>query len=68
MLGIKIELKEPEKVPGYFIDGRCAEIHIDGKTLGFSGEIHPRILKNWHIKMPVALFEINLEEIFEKLK
>ncbi len=37
------------------------------KRIGFVGEIHPKILKNWKIKMPVAIFEINLEEIFEKL-
>lgn len=33
------------------------------KTLGYIGEIHPRILRNWKIKMPVALFEINLDEM-----
>ena len=37
-------------------------------SIGFVGEIHPRILKNWKLKMPVALFEINLEEIFNELK
>ena len=39
----------------------------NNKLIGFVGEIHPRILKNWKIKMPVALFEINLEEVFEGL-
>jgi len=37
------------------------------KKIGFIGEIHPKILKNWRIKMPVALFEINLKEIFKIL-
>jgi len=68
MLNIKLEISEPEKVPNYFIDGRTAEIKLDNKAIGFLGEIHPKILKNWKIKMPVSLFEINLEEIFEKLK
>ncbi|MCK4647409.1 phenylalanine--tRNA ligase subunit beta [Candidatus Pacearchaeota archaeon] len=35
------------------------------KVIGFIGEIHPKILKNWRIKMPVTLFEIDLEEILE---
>jgi len=35
--------------------------------IGYIGEIHPRILKNWKLKMPVVLFEISLEEIFEEL-
>ena len=40
---------------------------LDNKPIGIIGEIHPKILRNWKIKMPVALFEINLEEIFKKL-
>ena len=35
--------------------------------IGFIGEIHPRILKNWKIKMPVALFEIELGKVFGEL-
>jgi len=67
MLNIKLEISEPEKVPNYFIDGRTAEIKFNNKLIGFLGEIHPKILKNWKIKMPVSVFEINLEEIFKKL-
>jgi len=67
MMNLTFTIKEPEKFPNYFIDGRTAEIVLDKKTIGFLGEIHPRILKNWKIKMPVALFEINLEDIFKKI-
>jgi len=63
MIDKEIKLKEPKEFPSYFIDGRVIEIRLNEKSLGFLGEIHPRILKNWRIKMPVALFEINLEEI-----
>ncbi len=69
----KITLRETDEFPNYFIDGRNAEIIFEdtlkgtSKKIGFIGEIHPKILKNWKIKMPVALFEINLEEIFKKL-
>jgi len=41
--------------------------HEKGIPIGFLGEIHPKILKNWKIKMPVALFEISLEEVFKRL-
>ena len=67
MIGINAALKEPLKFPTHFIEGRVAEIFLDEKSLGFLGEIHPKILKNWKIKMPVALFEIELEKVFEKL-
>ncbi len=68
MLNLEIKFLETDKIPSYFIDGRTAEIKFENKHIGFLGEIHPKILKNWKIKMPVALFEINLEEVFGKLK
>jgi len=67
MVGINFELKEANNFPQHFIDGRIAEIILEGKSIGFLGEIHPKILKNWKIKMPVALFEINIEEVFNIL-
>ena len=68
MLGINATFKETDKFPIHFIDGRVAEIFLDnGQSIGYLGEIHPKILKNWKIKMPTALFEIDLEEIFKKL-
>ena len=44
-----------------FIDGRCALIFKGNKELGIIGEIHPKILKNFNIEMPVAVFEIKIE-------
>jgi phenylalanyl-tRNA synthetase beta chain len=67
MIDLNFELREPAQTPEHFVIGRCAEIILDNKQIGFIGEIHPKILKNWKIKMPVAMFEINLEQIFEKL-
>ena len=66
-LGLNITLKEPEETPVHLIEGRTANIIFENKEIGIIGEIHPKILRNWKIKMPVALFEINLEEIFKKL-
>jgi phenylalanyl-tRNA synthetase beta chain len=67
MSNAELKLEESENFPGWFIDGRVAEIFMEKKKIGYIGEIHPRILKNWKLKMPVALFEIDLEEIFKKL-
>ena len=70
MIGLEITIAEPRDAQDsspYFIEGRFAEIKIDKKSIGLIGEVHPKILKNWKIRMPVALFEINLEEIFKKL-
>jgi len=63
MLDIKLNLEESTDSPLWFISGRNAKIKLENKEIGFLGEIHPRILKNWRIKMPVALLEINLKDI-----
>jgi phenylalanyl-tRNA synthetase beta chain len=68
MMNIKLEISEADKCPNYLIEGRTIAVKIDNKIIGFLGEVHPKILKNWKIKMPVSLFEINLEEIFKKLE
>jgi len=65
MIDKKINFKESSEFPMHFIEGRVAEILINNKKAGFIGEIHPKILKNCKLKMPVAIFEINLESIFE---
>jgi phenylalanyl-tRNA synthetase beta chain len=63
MLEISLKLEEREDVPVHFIKGRTAKIMFNEKEIGMIGEIHPKILKNWKIKMPVALLEIELDEI-----
>jgi phenylalanyl-tRNA synthetase beta chain len=68
MLNLKVNLKEPKSTQSHFVEGRVAEILLDNKSIGEIGEIHPKILKVWKLKMPVSLFEINLEEVFEDLK
>ncbi len=65
MLSIKIECKEPNTAPQHFIEGRCAEIKLDNQSIGFLGEVHPKILDSLKIRMPVAMFEIDLEKILE---
>ncbi|MBU3907314.1 MAG: phenylalanine--tRNA ligase subunit beta [Nanoarchaeota archaeon] len=70
MMDLNIKIDEPDiqqDAPVHFIEGRTAKIIFEGKTIGYLGEIHPKILSNWRIKMPVSLCEISLEDIFEKL-
>lgn len=67
-LGIKTELKETDENTSYLIEGRAATIILDNKEIGILGEVHPKILKNWKIKMPVVMLEVNLQDIYNKLK
>ncbi len=62
-LGINYEIK-PFEHPS-FIAGRCAEILIGKKSVGFFGEIHPRVLEKWKLEMPVIGFEVNVEGLFK---
>jgi len=68
MMGKDVQFEEPKENPEYFIKGRVAEIKMENKALGFLGEIHPKILRNWKIRMPVALFEMDFDDIMKGLK
>jgi phenylalanyl-tRNA synthetase beta chain len=48
-----------------FMDGRCAEIVIDGNPVGILGEITPRALENFKLRVPVVAFEINPEAMIK---
>lgn len=43
-----------------FIEGRCAEVKFEGKSIGLIGEIIPQALENFRLRVPVAAFEIDL--------
>jgi len=48
-----------------FIPGRVGDIIVNNKKIGFLGELHPQVLENVHIEVPIVGFEINLTELFE---
>ncbi|MEM5883102.1 MAG: phenylalanine--tRNA ligase subunit beta, partial [Candidatus Aenigmatarchaeota archaeon] len=59
--GISYKLKKIEHES--FIPGRVAGIFVENKQVGFLGEVHPLVLENWNLEMPVAAFEIEIEPI-----
>jgi len=65
MLSIDLEISEPDKINEYFIEGRVASIKYKGNEVGLIGDIHPRVLRNFKLKFPVSLFEIQLDKILE---
>jgi phenylalanyl-tRNA synthetase beta chain len=64
MMGIEYSIKDGAHVG--MIAGRCGEIFVDGKSIGFIGEISPRVLKNWKVKMPAVALEIELKDFLRK--
>jgi len=66
LLGFKYEVVEVEH--DSFIPGRVGRVVVDGMKVGFIGEIAPSVLKNWDLDVSVVGFEVNLTELFEKIK
>ena len=60
-LHVKYEIREL-KHPS-FIETRCAEIFVRKKPVGIFGEIHPQVLQNWKLEMPVITVELDLEKL-----
>jgi len=55
--------KIKEKEHPSFVKGRVASLIIDNQEAGIFGEIHPQVLENMGIEVPVAAAELNLKEI-----
>ena len=55
---ISCEFSDPR-----FILGRCAVIQCAGKSIGIFGELHPEVLENFGITVPVTAAEIDLDAI-----
>jgi len=63
MIGKEYKIEETEN--NNFISGRVGKVIVDGKGVGVIGEIAPRVLKNWKIKVPVVAVELEIGFILE---
>jgi phenylalanyl-tRNA synthetase beta chain len=50
-----------------FISGRVGRIIVNGKKVGYIGEINPKVIYNFNLEMPVIAFELNITELFENI-
>ena len=46
-----------------FIKGRVAAIKKNKKQIGVVGEIHPKVIKNWNLELPISVFELDIESL-----
>ncbi|MEK6835876.1 MAG: phenylalanine--tRNA ligase subunit beta [Nanoarchaeota archaeon] len=65
-LGLKYEIKEIEH--SSFIPGRVGRVSVNNKNIAYIGEIHPKVLENWSLEIPVATLELNLTELYNLIK
>ena len=45
------------------LDGRSASVVVDGESVGVVGELHPEVLVEHGLELPVAAFEFRLEAL-----
>jgi phenylalanyl-tRNA synthetase beta chain len=60
---IDFEIKVNDKIP-FLISGRSAEIIVSGKSVGFIGEVCPEVLTNFGLLVPVAVFELVIDDVY----
>ncbi|WP_459193289.1 phenylalanine--tRNA ligase subunit beta [Halosimplex sp. J119] len=60
-----VELATPPTEHPSFVSGRTADVVIDGEKAGVIGEIHPKVLVEYDLEVPVAAFEFDLDALRE---
>ncbi|USZ66762.1 phenylalanine--tRNA ligase subunit beta [Halorussus salilacus] len=58
-----VELETPATDHPSFIDGRAAAVVLDGEAVGVVGEVHPEVLVEHDLELPVAAFEFRLDAL-----
>ena len=61
-IGVELELKSA--APKGFHPGRTAELLLDGKHVGFAGELDPKLASDNDISRRVSVAEIDLEVLY----
>ena len=64
-LGLEYNVEETEHTS--FVKGRVGRVIVKGKKVAYIGEVHPQVLENWGLEMPVCAIELNLTELLEIL-
>ena len=65
-LGVEAGVKESKN--DSFIEGRVGEITVKNTVIGIIGEIHPAVLEQWGITVPVVATEINVGKLWRLVK
>ena len=65
-LGLSYEIRETKH--NSFIGGRVGRVYTNGKAVAYLGEIHPQVLDNFDLDVPISALELNLNELFKILR
>ncbi len=50
-----------------FIRGRSAKVLIKNKNIASVGELHPEVIQNFNMDMPISVIELDIDELFKIL-
>ena len=63
----KVEVTRNQSLP-FMHPGRCANLVIGGKEVGYFGEIHPQVAKNYDIAAKTYMAEIDYEALLNSIQ
>ena len=46
--------------------GRCARVLLDGRAIGFIGELHPQWRQSWELPLAPVMFELELDAVLQR--
>jgi phenylalanyl-tRNA synthetase beta chain len=58
-----VEWRTEARGPAFLHPGRTATITSNGRELGWIGELHPLVLREWELDGPVAAFELDVDAL-----
>ena len=47
--------------------GRCARVVVQGRAIGFVGELHPQWRQSWELPLAPVLFELELDAVLQRV-
>jgi phenylalanyl-tRNA synthetase beta chain len=62
-LGLTYQIKEIDH--NSFIPGRVGRVSCKGRDVAYIGELHPSVIYNFGLEVPVSALELNLTDLFE---
>ncbi len=57
---------QPEDNRPYLHPGRCADMIIDGETIGYLGEVHPEVADNYNLGTKTYIAVLDVEELAKR--
>lgn len=66
----RFDLPQPEYTRSnrpYLHPGQSAEVLLEGKNIGYFGQVHPEVLKRYDLAKKVYLMELNLNIVAERI-